>query len=110
MYIRHHQNTQIVVGKKPLMKWYYGVLVIIIAAFFASWLFNLTDHSDEHPNCSYLNPPYIDYAAFLLGIFFTADGFYHLKLKDNVKPKLALARMFMGACIVTIHVWQFILK
>ncbi|MFQ5620423.1 MAG: hypothetical protein ACE5FT_01110 [Candidatus Nanoarchaeia archaeon] len=92
------------------MKWYYSVAVIIVAAFFASWLFNLTDHSAENPNCSYLNPPYIDYLAFLVGLFLAGDGFYHPKLKDKVLPRLALIRMFTGVCVMVIHIWQFVLK
>jgi hypothetical protein len=63
--------------------------------------------------CSYLDPVWVDFLAFGVGLFLIIDGFHRIWEHKNDKYRRQFTRSIriaIGCAIVTIHIMQFIYK
>ncbi len=89
----------------------YLLITLLFASLLAATAFWYDDHSDEYPNCSYLNPFLIDIIAFGLGAFLVIDALYHaINPETRAQLFFILMRFAIGVSIITVHIYQVIKK
>ena len=87
-----------------------AIIIIVILVAFLTQYYGESKLSEQ---CSYLDPPIIDYLAFAVAIFLVIEGFYKIfknKQQKYKKQILRILRIGIGFAILTLHTMQFIHK
>lgn len=90
--------------------WTIGLafLTVIIVSYI-----QLYGQSTIESQCSYLDPPIIDYLAFSAALFLVIEGFVRIFEHTHASLKrqfTRIIRIVFGCAIMTLHIIQFIHK
>ena len=98
---------------KQVNKTFMLILVLCLVAMTIVAIVQLNGESQVSKGCSYLDPPIIDFLAFLAALFLIIEGLFRVveHKDDNIKKQFTrVLRILLGCTILTLHIMQFLHK